>query len=53
VTRKETLLVRLTTDEKQRLEAYAKVKQVSMSEIIQDYCKRLPKPDDKDSLSLD
>jgi|GEM_PF-3187994 len=49
VPRKYNLQVRLTADEKHRLEEYAKGKQVSMSEIIQDYCKRLPKPNDEDS----
>ena len=42
--RKQRLMIRLTDDEKQRLEYAAKRKGVSMSELIQDYCKRLPKP---------
>ncbi len=42
--RKQRLMIRLTEDEKQRLQYAAQVKGVSMSEIIQDYCKRLPKP---------
>jgi hypothetical protein len=42
--REYSLRVRLTLDEKERLEWYAKKKSVSMSELIQDYCKRLPKP---------
>jgi hypothetical protein len=36
--------LRLTEDEKSRLAYYAKLKNVSMSELIQDYCKQLPKP---------
>ncbi|WPF90013.1 DNA-binding protein [Cyanobacterium aponinum AL20118] len=44
MTREYSLRVRLTDDEKSRLAYYAKRKNVSMSEIIQDYCKRLPKP---------
>jgi hypothetical protein len=36
--------LRLTEDEKARIEYYAKLKGVSMSELIQDYCKSLPKP---------
>ncbi|WP_342596693.1 DNA-binding protein [Cyanobacterium aponinum UTEX 3222] len=46
MTREYSLRVRLTNDEKLRLAYYAKCKNVSMSEIIQDYCKRLPKPTD-------
>ena len=45
--RKYSLRVRLTDDEKSRLAYYAKSKNVSMSEVIQDYCKRLPKPTEK------
>jgi hypothetical protein len=41
--REYSLRVRLTEDEKSRLAYYAKSKNVSMSEVIQDYCKRLPK----------
>ncbi|GAB4310262.1 MAG: hypothetical protein Kow0091_16440 [Geminocystis sp.] len=44
--REYSLRVRLTKDEKSRLAYYAKCKNVGMSEIIQDYCKRLPKPPD-------
>ncbi len=44
MTRKHSLRVRLTEDEKSRLQYAAKQRGVSMSEIIQDYCKRLPKP---------
>ena len=51
--RRKNFVVRLTDDEKERLEHYAKVMQVSMSEVIQDYCKSLPKPPKKkDSQSL-
>ena len=42
--REHSLRVRLTEDEKSRLQYAAKQRGVSMSEIIQDYCKRLPKP---------
>ncbi|MDJ0747790.1 MAG: hypothetical protein QNJ32_31280 [Xenococcaceae cyanobacterium MO_167.B27] len=44
MTRKHSLRVRLTEDEKSRLQYAAQQRGVSMSEIIQDYCKRLPKP---------
>ncbi|MDJ0681542.1 MAG: CopG family transcriptional regulator [Xenococcaceae cyanobacterium MO_167.B52] len=44
MTREYSLRVRLTEDEKSRLQYAAKQRGVSMSEIIQDYCKRLPKP---------
>ena len=52
MTREYSLRVRLTKDEKLRLQYAAKKRGVSMSEIIQDYCKRLPKPpsQNKDSL---
>ena len=52
--RKVQFTLRLTQDEKSRLAYYAKCKNVSMSEVIQDYCKRLPKPpskEEKDSLN--
>lgn len=39
---------RLSTEEKKNLEAYARSKEVSMSEIIQDYWKRLKVPDEKE-----
>lgn len=42
MTRLYSLRVRLTDDERARLAHFAKSKQVSMSEIIQDYCKQLP-----------
>ena len=41
--REYSLRVRLTEDEKSRLKYAAQQSGVSMSEIIQDYCKRLPK----------
>lgn len=40
--REYSLRVRLTDDERARLANLAKSKKVSMSEIIQDYCKQLP-----------
>ncbi len=52
MTRKQRLMIRLTDDEKQRLEYAAKRKGVSMSELIQDYCKRLPKPPTQNNDSL-
>ena len=36
-----------TDDEKQRLRAEANRRGVTMSEVIQDYCKRLPRSSDK------
>lgn len=45
--REFTLRVRLTEDEKLRLKAEADRRQVTMSEVIQDYCKRLPKISEK------
>ncbi|WP_013322153.1 ribbon-helix-helix protein, CopG family [Gloeothece verrucosa] len=44
MSRDEQLKVRLTKEEMERLEAYAKSKGYSKSEIIRDYIKRLPKP---------
>lgn len=43
MSREFTLRVRLTEDEKLRLKAEADRRQVTMSEVIQDYCKRLQK----------
>jgi hypothetical protein len=37
--------LKLTEDEKARLASYAKAQNVSMSELIQDYCKNLPQPE--------
>ena len=45
--REFSLRVRLTEDEKQRLHAEANRRGVTMSEVIQDYCKRLAKNNDK------
>jgi len=45
--REKLLLVRLSEDEKARLAKFAKSKKVSMSEIIQDYCKQLPEITEK------
>ncbi len=53
MTREYSLRVRLTEDEKSRLKYAAQQRGVSMSEIIQDYCKRLPKaPKSKKDASL-
>jgi antitoxin component of RelBE/YafQ-DinJ toxin-antitoxin module len=41
--RKELLQIRLTGDEKERLHAEAERREISMSEVIRDYIKRLPK----------
>ena len=41
--REFSLRVRLTEDEKNRLKAEADRRSVTMSEVIQDYCKRLPR----------
>jgi predicted DNA-binding protein len=41
--REEQLKVRLTKEEMERLEAYAKSKGYSKSEVIRDYIKRLPR----------
>jgi hypothetical protein len=41
--REFSLRVRLTEDEKNRLKAEADRRSVTMSEVSQDYCKRLPK----------
>jgi len=38
-----SLRVRLTEDEKNRLKNEADRRGVTMSEVIQDYCKRLPR----------
>jgi hypothetical protein len=43
--RKQTFIVKLTEEEKLKLVNYAKFKGVSMSELIQDYCKNLPSPE--------
>ncbi|QIZ70633.1 ribbon-helix-helix protein, CopG family [Oxynema aestuarii] len=41
--RDELLQIRLTAQEKERLQAEADRRGVSMSEVIRDYIKRLPK----------
>lgn len=43
--REYMLRVRLTEQEKERLQAEADRRGVSMSEVIQDYCKRLRSSD--------
>jgi len=43
--RTEKVIVRLTKQEKERIENYAKYLGVSMSEVIQDYIKALPNKD--------
>lgn len=43
--RKHTFIVKLTAEEKLKLVHYAKFKCISMSELIQDYCKNLPSPE--------
>jgi antitoxin component of RelBE/YafQ-DinJ toxin-antitoxin module len=43
IARTNKIIVRLTDKEKERLENYAASMGVSMSEIIQDYIKSLPK----------
>ena len=45
--REFSLRVRLTEDEKQRLAAEAGRRGVTMSEVIQDYCKTLARNSDK------
>lgn len=47
MSREFSLMVRLTEDERLRLKAEADRRQVTMSEVIQDYCKRLPKISEK------
>lgn len=41
------LRIRLNTQELERLKAVAQTRQVSMSEVIRDYIKRLPKYEKK------
>jgi antitoxin component of RelBE/YafQ-DinJ toxin-antitoxin module len=38
------LRIRLNSKELERLKAVAKKRQISMSEVIRDYIKRMPKP---------
>lgn len=42
--RKIQFTLKLTVDEKSKLAYSAKAKGVSMSELIQDFCKQLPEP---------
>lgn len=50
--RNELLQIRLTVKEKARLQAEAERRGVSMSEVIRDYIKRLPKIQQKSDDSL-
>jgi antitoxin component of RelBE/YafQ-DinJ toxin-antitoxin module len=43
--RNQTVLIRLTDKEKEKLKKYAENLGVSMSEVIQDYIKALPNKD--------
>lgn len=43
MTRETQIIVRVRPEEKQRLQAEAQRRGVSMSEVIRDYIKRLPK----------
>jgi predicted DNA binding CopG/RHH family protein len=45
MTRDKSIKVRLTDDEFERIQFYAKYKGFSVSEVIRDYIKRLPKVD--------
>lgn len=47
--RNELLQIRLTGQEKERLQAEAERREVSMSEVIRDYIKKLPKTKQKSS----
>lgn len=44
MSRLERIIVRVTSEEKERLHAEAKRRNLSMSEILRDYIKRLPNP---------
>ncbi|MCA2813489.1 MAG: ribbon-helix-helix protein, CopG family [Microcystis sp. M090S1] len=44
MTRATQINIRLTEEEMERLETYAKLKGYSKSEVIRDYIKRLPLP---------
>jgi len=50
--RNELLQIRLTGQEKERLQAEAERRGVSMSEVIRDYIKRLPRVKQKSDDSL-
>jgi predicted DNA binding CopG/RHH family protein len=43
--RDKSIKIRLTEDELERIQAYAESKGFSVSEVIRDYIKRLPKID--------
>lgn len=44
MSRLERIIIRVTTEEKERLQAEAIRRSLSMSEILRDYIKQLPKP---------
>ena len=44
MSRLERIIVRVTSEEKERLQAEAKKRSLSMSELLRDYIKRLPNP---------
>ncbi|AFZ14025.1 CopG-like domain-containing DNA-binding domain [Crinalium epipsammum PCC 9333] len=45
MTREKSIKVRLTEEEFEQINLYAKTKDFSVSEVIRDYIKRLPKMD--------
>lgn len=44
MSRLERIIIRVTSEEKERLQAEAVRRSLSMSEILRDYIKQLPKP---------
>lgn len=44
MSRLERIIIRVTNEEKERLQAEAKKRSLSMSELLRDYIKRLPNP---------
>ncbi|NJK48424.1 ribbon-helix-helix protein, CopG family [Candidatus Gracilibacteria bacterium] len=44
MTKDEVLKIRLSSEDLERLKAYAKQKDVSMAQVLREYIKRLPKP---------
>ncbi|WNN87675.1 hypothetical protein [Gloeocapsopsis dulcis] len=52
MTREKSIKVRLTQKEFERIGIYAKSQGISVSEVIRDYIKRLPKTDSLRSISL-
>jgi hypothetical protein len=38
----KVLMVRMTQEEHEKLEAYAKFKDISMAKVVRDYVKKLP-----------